>query len=153
MDEWTTEDATHELLAVLPLLNRLVASEVRREVGEETTMPQYRVLTYLADGPLTLSSLAKKRYVSLQSMGELVQTLVERGWVKRVPDPNDRRQQWLHQTEVGRVHYERAQEQLVRRLAPIIGRLDSDEMAAIQIALPALRRALLGMQESKNDGG
>jgi hypothetical protein len=64
----TTLEATRELLAVLPLLNRLVAAEVRREAGEETTMPQFRVLAHLSAGPLTLSVLAKKRRVSLQSM-------------------------------------------------------------------------------------
>ena len=140
MEIWTTEEITHELLAVLPLLNRIVAAEVRREAGEETTMPQFRVLAHLVDGPLTLSVLARKRRVSLQSMGELVQALVERGWVVRIPDPTDRRQHLLHLTEEGRAHYERAQEQALRRLAPLLDELTGDEMAAEQQALPALHR-------------
>ena len=142
MEIWTTEEITHELLAVLPLLNRIVAAEVRREAGEETTMPQFRVLAHLVDGPLTLSVLARKRRVSLQSMGELVQVLVERGWVVRIPDPTDRRQHLLHLTEEGRAHYERAQEQALRRLAPLLDELTGDEMAAVQQALPALHRVL-----------
>ena len=142
MEVWTTEEITHELLAVLPLLNRIVAAEVRREAGEETTMPQFRVLAHLVDGPLTLSVLARKRRVSLQSMGELVQALVERGWVVRIPDPTDRRQHLLHLTEEGRAHYERAQEQALRRLAPLLDELTGDEMAAVQQALPALHRVL-----------
>ena len=142
MEIWTTEEITHELLAVLPLLNRIVAAEVRREAGEETTMPQFRVLAHLVDGPLTLSVLARKRRVSLQSMGELVQALVERGWVVRIPDPTDRRQHLLHLTEEGRAHYERAQEQALRRLAPLLDELTGDEMAAVQQALPALHRVL-----------
>ena len=142
MEVWTTEEITHELLAVLPLLNRIVAAEVRREAGEETTMPQFRVLAHLVDGPLTLSVLARKRRVSLQSMGELVQALVERGWVVRIPDPTDRRQHLLHLTEEGRAHYERAQEQALRRLAPLLDELTDDEMAAVQQALPALHRVL-----------
>ena len=84
-------EATQELLAVLPLLSRIVAAEVRREAGEDTSMPQFRVLAHLAARPLTLSALAKKRRVSLQSMSELVQALVLRGWVAREPDPRDRR--------------------------------------------------------------
>jgi DNA-binding MarR family transcriptional regulator len=153
MNKWTYDDVTTELLAILPMLNRIVAWEVRREVGEDTTMPQYRVLTHLAETPMTLSTLAKKRFVSLQSMGELVQTLVERGWVVRTPDPNDRRQHWLQTSEAGRLHLERAQEQMIRRLAPTMERLGADEMAAIQIALPALHRVLLEMKESESDGG
>ena len=134
--------ATQELLAVLPLLNRIVAAEVRREAGEETTMPQFRVLAHLAAGPLTLSALAKKRRVSPQSMSELVQVLVERGWIARAPDPGDRRQSLLQLTEHGRTHYERADVQTLRRLTPLMAQLSDDELAAVRLALPALRRVL-----------
>jgi DNA-binding MarR family transcriptional regulator len=139
---WTAEQATHELLTVLPLLTRIVAAEVRREAGDDTTMPQFRVLSHLAEKPVTLSALAKKRRVSLQSMSELVQTLVERGWVVRTPDPNDRRQQLLHLTDHGRRHYERAQDYTLRRLVPLIRALSPAELAAVEVALPALRRVL-----------
>lgn len=142
MGNWTAEDATRELLAVLPLLNRIVAAEVRREAGEETTMPQFRVLSHLSDGPLTLSALARRRRVSLQSMGELVQVLVERGWIARAPDPSDRRQSLLQLTDHGRRHYERAQEYTLRRLVPVVARLSAAELAAVQVALPALHRVL-----------
>ncbi len=142
MGTWTTEEATRELLAVLPLLNRIVATEIRREIGEETTMQQFRVLAHLADSPLTLSALGRKRRVSIQSVGELVQALVERGWIIRIPDPSDRRQQLLHLTDQGRERYERAQDQALCRLAPLMDELRADEIAAVQQALPALRRVL-----------
>jgi DNA-binding MarR family transcriptional regulator len=152
MATWTSEDATRELLAVLPLLNRIVAAEVRREAGEDTTMPQFRVLAHLADGALTLSVLAKRRRVSLQSMSELIQVLVERGWIARAPDPNDRRQHLLQLTAHGRAHYERAQEMAVRQLAPLLAQLSGDEMAAVQLALPALHRVLAQEESSASDG-
>jgi DNA-binding MarR family transcriptional regulator len=146
----TALDATQELLAVLPLLNRIVATEVRREAGEETTMPQFRVLAHLSAGALTLSVLAKRRRVSLQSMSELVQALVERGWVVRTPDPSDRRQALLSLTEQGRAHYERAQALTLQRLAPLMAQLAPEELAAVRLALPALRRVLI--QEEQNGG-
>ena len=144
MDDWTPEQAAQELLAVLPLLTRLVAAEVRREAGDETTMPQFRVLTHLAEGPLTVSGLARRRRVSLQAMGELVQLLVERGWVARAPDPNDRRQQLLILTEHGRRHYEGVQTRVMAQIVPLLARLDAREMAAVRIALPALHRIFAG---------
>src|SRR5258708_13221352 len=94
MTLWTPEEATRELLSVLPLLSRIMAAELRHEPGDETTMPQFRVLAYLEDGPLTLSAIAKRRRVSLQSAGDLVQVLVERGWFMRTPYPKNRRH-WL----------------------------------------------------------
>ena len=147
----TSLGATQELLAVLPLLNRIVAAEVRREAGEDTTMPQFRALAHLAAGPLTLSALAKKRRVSPQSMSELVQVLVERGWIARTPDPSDRRQSLLQLTGHGRLHYERADAQTLRRLAPLMAQLSPDELAAVRLALPALRRVLTQEENDASD--
>jgi DNA-binding MarR family transcriptional regulator len=152
MKEWTSEDATREVLAVLPLLNRIVGAEVRREAGEDTTIGQFRVLAHLADGPLTLSVLAKRRRVSLQSMSELAQTLVERGWISRTPDPTDRRQHLLQLTDSGLVHYQRTQQMTIRQLAPLMAQLSPDEMAAVRLALPALRRVLMQEENSERNG-
>lgn len=151
MDMETALEATKELLAILPLLNRLVAAEVRREAGEETTMPQFRVLSHLSGGPLTLSALAKKRRVSLQSMSELVQVLVVRGWVVRTPDPRDRRQSLLQLTDHGKAHYERAQEQTLQQLTPLMAQLSHAELSAVRMALPALRRVLMQEECDAND--
>lgn len=147
----STMETTEELLSVLPLLNRIVAAEVRREAGDDTTMPQFRVLAYLAAEALTLSALAKRRRVSLQSMSELVQVLVGRGWITREPDPRDRRQSLLQLTNHGRQHYERAQSQALRRLAPLLAQLNDHERAAIRVALPALRRVLIQEEDNAVD--
>ena len=152
MGKWTSEDATREVLAVLPLLNRIVGAEVRREAGEDTTIGQFRVLAHLAEGPLTLSVLAKRRRVSLQSMSELAQTLVERGWIARTPDPTDRRQHLLQLTDSGLAHYQRTQEMTIRQLAPLLAQLSADEMAAVRTALPALRRVLMQEENSERNG-
>jgi DNA-binding MarR family transcriptional regulator len=148
---WTADEATSELLAVLPLLNRIVASAVRRETGEETTMPQFRVLAMLAERAHTTSGLARHRRVSLPAMGALVQALVERGWVTRIPDLNDRRQHTLELTEAGRAHYLGAQQQVMRQLSPLLAVLDEHELRAVQIALPALHRALTSDEEPESD--
>ncbi|MEP7289301.1 MAG: MarR family transcriptional regulator [Chloroflexota bacterium] len=152
-DSWTAEQATRELMAVLPLLNRIVAAELRQEAGEDTTMPQFRVLSLLLEAPITVSAIAKKRRVSLQSAGELVQTLVERGWIERVPDLNDRRQFVLHLTEVGQAQHQKAQDRMLLRLVPFLEKLSEAEMAAVQVALPALHRVLVGEEKEQDSDG
>ncbi len=144
---WTPEEATQELLAVLPFLNRIVVNELRREMGEDTTMPQFRVLSHLVDRPLSLSELAKLRRVSLQSAGELVQSLVARGWITRTPNPNDRRQSLLHLTDAGKSQYEQAQHSMMSSLTPLMANLTDTEMAAVKIALPALHRVLANLEQ------
>src|SRR4029078_5458841 len=121
-----------ELLTVLPLFNRIMAVELRQETGDDTTMPQLRVLSYLADKSLTMSDIARKRHVSFQSAGELVQSLVERGWVLRMPNPANRRQSFLHLTYDGRSQYDRAQALMLHRIASFMDQLDEDEKTTIQ---------------------
>jgi DNA-binding MarR family transcriptional regulator len=142
----TADESAQDLLALLPLLNRMMIAELRQNDSDDTTMPQFRVLSYLAEEPLTLSVIARRRRVSLQSAGELVQALVDRGWVTRVADPNDRRQTLLHLTEAGIQQYELANRRMLTHLIPLMDNLSSEEMAAVQVALHALRRVLAGEQ-------
>lgn len=141
-DEWDAEQTAHELLAILPLLGRIVATAVQREAGAEITMPQFRVLALLAAQPQTLSALARRRRVSLQSIGGLVQALVERGWIVRTPDPQDRRQHLLALSDAGHARYEQAQSQTVRTLRPLLASLSAEQLRAVRVALPALHAAL-----------
>jgi DNA-binding MarR family transcriptional regulator len=145
-------EVAREILAVLPLLTRIVAAEVHREAGDDTTMPQFRVLAHLHEAPLTVSDLARRRRVTLQSMGELVQVLVERGWIIRTPDPDDRRRQLLELTDDGHRHYERAHAAVLDRLSPLLAHLTPRETRAVRLAMPALRRVLAGEVESTSDG-
>ena len=144
MTRWTAEDATRELLAVLPFLNRIMIAQLRPTTSDDTTMSQFRVLALLDEQPQTMSALARKRRVSMQAAGELVQVLVERGWVTRTADPDDRRQWLLELSELGRVQYQQVQARMIHGLIPLIEQLTDEEMSAVQHALPALRRVLDG---------
>ena len=147
----TSLTTAQALLAVLPLLNRFMAVELRQETGDDTTMSQFRVLAYLAEQPLTMSDIARRRNVSFQSAGELVQTFVERGWVIRMPDPADRRQSLLHLTETGREKFERAQSLMLQRLTGFMDQLNEDEKTTIQQALQNLHRVLIQEVKSEHD--
>ena len=136
------EDLAHQPMTVLPQINRLMAVELRQEVDESATMPQFRVLAYLQEAPMTLTALAQKRRVSLQSAGELVQSLVARGWVTRTPDPSDRRQSILQLTDEGRANYERVQDRMQEQLTAYLALLTASEREAVQQALIALARVI-----------
>lgn len=150
----TSLTTAREILAVLPLFSRIMAVELRKETGDDTTMAQFRVLAYLSEQPLTMSDIARRRHVSFQSAGELVQGFVERGWVVRMPDPTDRRQSLLHLTDDGRAKYERAQSHMLERLASFMDQLDENEQTTIQQALQSLHRVLVQevVKEDDNHG-
>lgn len=136
------EQIARELLAVLPRLNRIVARELRTYDGSDTTLVQMRVLAELADAPITLTALARKREVSLQAASEHVHCLVERGWVERRPDPSDRRQSLLHITDAGLRRLTEVREHIADQFTPIIGRLANEDAEAIHQGLLALRSLL-----------
>ncbi|NTW98307.1 MAG: MarR family transcriptional regulator [Oscillochloris sp.] len=131
------------LLETLPLLNRTVAAIVQGDAPDALTMPQFRVLSHLSVGPQTVSELARRRRVTLASMGQLAQALVERGLVERRPDPQDRRQHQLSLSAAGRQRYHAAHDLAQDQIAALLSaRLSADDLAAVHAALPALQRAL-----------
>ncbi len=75
--------------------------------------------------------LAERAQITKQSMGELVQSLVERGYVERVPDPTDGRAMLIRRTERGWA-LNRAARQFVQELqdewASALGEEDMDQL-------------------------
>jgi DNA-binding MarR family transcriptional regulator len=142
MPDQRVEDTSQRLLALLPLLSRLVASEVRREVGDSISMPQLRMLITLLEEARTLSSLAREYHVSPQALCDVAHALVERGWLARRPHPADRRQHLLAVTDVGRAALADARERALQQITPLLTDLSDRELDAVGVALPALHRVL-----------
>jgi DNA-binding MarR family transcriptional regulator len=141
-ESWTPYTVAGELLDLLPTLARITFSHATAIGEEKATLMQVRVLSFLIENRFTVSDLARKRRVSLQSASTLVQGLVERGWVTRAPDPDDRRRSLLEVTPEGLARAQLAREQLSRYLTTFLGSLEPEEIAAGQVFLPALRRIL-----------
>jgi DNA-binding MarR family transcriptional regulator len=65
------------------------------------SMAQYRLLSWLEPGDEAAVGLAERMAVTPPSITALVDGLVKRGYVDRVPDPSDRRRLPLHLTAEG----------------------------------------------------
>lgn len=135
-----------ELTRIFPALGRQIAMHLRASGEEETTMMQINVLYHIKETKqaITTSDLAKSRKVSLQAASVVVQGMVERGWLIRVPDPADRRRSLLQVTPEGVAQTEATYSQIIDFLADFLGDLSTDEVAAAQIFLPAFNRILAG---------
>ncbi|HLC04463.1 MAG TPA: MarR family transcriptional regulator [Anaerolineales bacterium] len=85
-----TQEAALEILSIVPHIMRTVAAELRR--SNHAILPgHYHVLGMLAGERYSLSEIADRQHVSLPTTSRSISTLVERGWVERVPDVSDRR--------------------------------------------------------------
>ncbi len=141
-DLWTPVEVAQMFLEIMPRFGRLIAFHMR-DIGEdEMTMMQVGMLFQMGHEQLTASDLAKRRKVSLQSMSVQVQALVEKGWVLRVANPDDRRQYILQVTPEGLERMMTARTQITAVLAQVLSDLAPPELAAAQVLLPALERLL-----------
>ena len=93
-----------DIAARLRVVVRLLYRRVQTETGEGSpTRSEAAALSWLDErGPMNLGALAELEQVRQQSMSQSVDALEERGWARRSPDPNDRRQVVVSLTDAGR---------------------------------------------------
>jgi long-chain acyl-CoA synthetase len=86
----------------------------------DLSLPQYRMLVFLAEGgPAAASALAGKLGVSRPSVTALVDGMVARGWAQRSADPVDRRRVAHVVTDAGLEALARADEVVEARLSEL----------------------------------
>ena len=139
---WSVRTLSEELMKIFPNMGRQISSFLRESGEEETTLMQVSVLHQIQKHSMTASKIAQRRRVSLQSVSVLVQGMVEKGWIIRVPSPTDRRQFLLQITPEGVEKAEATQNQIINYLTGFLEDLSPEEIAAGQVFLPALNRIL-----------
>lgn len=93
------------LTGLLDIAFDAMLGEFRQEL-EQTGFSDIRpthgcVFRYVRGPGLRLTDLAERANMTKQSVGEVVDDLVERGYVERAPDPEDRRAKLICLTERG----------------------------------------------------
>jgi DNA-binding MarR family transcriptional regulator len=101
-------EAAEKLRMIVRVLNR----RSQADTGEGSpTRTEQAALAWLDEcGPSTLTALAATEHVRLQSMGQTVDALEERGCVLRSSHPDDRRQVLISLTNKGRKALARGRE-------------------------------------------
>ena len=100
------------------------------------------VLGGMANQGVPASQLVRELGVSKQAAGQLIDTLVLRGYVERRPDADDRRRVTLVVTERGAAAAAEVRagvEEIDARLAGMLGRAQLDGLRAGLIALTTIR--------------
>lgn len=117
------------LPGLLDICSETLFNEFRGKMGESEfgdIRPTHGcVFRYVEGEGLRLTDIAERANVTKQSLGEIVDDLVARGYVKRIPDPNDRRAKLICLTERGeeaQAHGRRLFAQIEKRLGERYGR-------------------------------
>ncbi len=107
------------------------------------SLPQYRLLSYLSRGSSAASPAARQLATSRPSVTALVDGVVAKGLVSRVPDAVDRRRITLALTPEGYAVVERAEAAVEARLTAIAAHLPPEDAEqacnALGLWLEALR--------------
>ena len=131
------------LLKQLELQVRSHLDELVRPAG--LTALQYTALTVLEGHPdLTSARLARRSFVTAQTMADMVRTLCERELIDRRPDPADRRRLALALTPKGR--------RLLARYRRPVAELEARMLSGLTPTQAGqLRRSVLACQQSLTD--
>ncbi len=133
-------EAAIEILSIVPHVMRTVAAELRR--SDRAILPgHYHALTMLADQSFSLSEIADRQHVSLPTMSRSISTLVERGWVEKVPDASDGRITRLQLTDEGRMVLAEIQQVAAEAVTRQLAGLTSQDCRRLVSGLGALHQA------------
>lgn len=103
-------------------------------------------------GGTRLTALAERAQITPQAMGELVDALERHGYVRRVPDPADRRAKLICLTERGWAAHERGGEIVLEMHAEWAERLGSVKLDHLIALLRELHDSLQAQPERSNGG-
>ena len=134
---------SHEPYAGAGRIAARLAKQVERALADvDLSLPQYRLLSNLSEGPSQASTLAERLIVSRPSVTALADGLVERGLVTREHGPDDRRRVIHVLTEDGLKVVTAADEAIDRRLAGLAERLPDVESRRAFSGLRSWEKAL-----------
>ncbi len=133
------DECARYVLETVPILMRAIRKEMRSHRESGLSVPQFRVLIYLArnDGA-SLSDVAGHLGLTLPATSKMIDILVARNLVSRRGDPADRRRVVLAPTELGRSSTLAAREATQSRLAERLALLAPADLATVLTALNAL---------------
>jgi len=115
----------------------------RRVQGLGLTQAQWQALIYISRNPgMTQSRLAEILEVQPISVARLIRRMEAAGWVRRCPDPSDRRAVNLHLTEKTEPILEKMQEHAAELRAQAFAGIDEEDLQTMMQNLLVMRANL-----------
>lgn len=141
MDDHLNDKAADGLLALMPLYHRHIFRINRHASGLKTA--QYRVLGVLMkSGPCPISEIGRVLYISKPYMTVLIDSLMEKGWIDRGHNPDDRRVILVSITSEGKKHLHRAFEVYKEDVKTLLSRLERNDIGQLCSSAERLREIL-----------
>jgi DNA-binding MarR family transcriptional regulator len=130
------------VLEVIPLVMRSIRKVFRSQRGPSFTVAEFRTLAFVNRNPgVSLSEVAEHIGIEAPTASKMVESLFQRGLLKRETDPSDRRRLQLSILPKGKRSVDTAIEHTRGFLAERLGHLSAEEQTAILRAMDLLKGA------------
>lgn len=121
-----------EVLDIIPVVMGTIRVEMRSRRGADLSVMQFRALVYLDMNPgNSLSALAEYLGLTLPTVSQMIDGLVEKGVVDRQDSSADRRRIMLSLTPQGNLLLEKARAGTQARLAELLSGLAPQDIHAV----------------------
>lgn len=114
------------------------------------SMPQFSILMQLHHkGPCGLSEISERFDVTAAAASQLVDKLVQAGYLEREEDPHDRRAKLLTLSDTGRALIDQGTEERYRWMEELAVNINMEEHGRVVEALEILTKAAQQLEEKK----
>jgi DNA-binding MarR family transcriptional regulator len=139
------EELTDRFVELVEAINQQFHSRVPGDLTEwpelELTMPQMRIMCLLRQGSQRMGTVASVLGSSLSSATSMVDRLLDKGLVERMPDPDDRRVVRCRLTPKGSGEVERFWRIERRSIVQMVEPLTAAELQSVVQAIELLYQA------------
>ena len=143
MGSHRSDDTTRVVTALRSLVQALRAGAGEAERRAGLSSAQLFVLSKLVDASApSVNALARRVHAHQSSVSVVVDLLVKRGFVRRSPDPEDRRRRMVELTLTGRQRLRRAPRSVQSKLVAAIAALSRANRRALSNGLDKVVRTL-----------
>jgi DNA-binding MarR family transcriptional regulator len=136
-----------QIMNVIPWVTRFLRSEIRYH-GQPLSLSQLRVLNYLERCPRSsLSKVAEYLDVTRPTMSTMIDRLVQRGFVHRMEDPQERRRILLSLTPEGNGQFQQVTTATCTKVADRLAQLTEPQLEQLMQGLALLGDAFQDAQK------
>lgn len=135
-----SQECANRVMDTVPLVMRFIRADMRENSAASLSIPQLRSLAFLKRNPGTsLSDLAEHLGVTCATASTTIERLVQRSFVQRTDNPQERRKVVLNLTDNGIQHLEQTQAETRTHIADLLDGLMETEIAQIEKGLILLK--------------
>lgn len=136
-------DCAAAVMETVPAAMDALRQAMRRHVGDEMSVPQFRSLNYVAKhAGCSIGDLAAFLGVTMPTASAMAERLVRGGLVETRADTADRRRSPLHITVSGSAQLRRISRGAHGDLTRALAACNPEELATLQAGLQLIRRVL-----------